>query len=197
MYSSTTEYRRASLTILPTENNNRPFMGHKIMYLSSLLVTCHQSSRLYGVIMIASKTLDKTQRRYCTTRKELLLVITFVQQFKIHLLERKFIIRSDNSSLRWLMRFKNPTDQLACWLEVLAKYDFILIHRKGRNHRNADFWSRIDCDPYTCDCYERDTILKELHCVGCELCTKKQREWKILDDFDDVVPLFARNISCG
>ena len=25
-------------------------MGHKIPYLSSLLVTCHQSSRLYGVM---------------------------------------------------------------------------------------------------------------------------------------------------
>ena len=27
-------------------------MGHKIPYLSSLLVTCHQSSRLYGVVDI-------------------------------------------------------------------------------------------------------------------------------------------------
>ena len=50
MYSFTTEYQRASLTILPTENYNLPFMGHKNLYLSSLLVTCHQSSRLYGVI---------------------------------------------------------------------------------------------------------------------------------------------------
>ena len=49
VYSSTTEYQRASLTILPTGNYNLPFMGHKIPYLSSLLVTCHQSSRLYGV----------------------------------------------------------------------------------------------------------------------------------------------------
>ena len=50
VYSSTTEYQRASLTILPTENYNLHFMEHKIPYLSSLLVTCHQSSRLYGVI---------------------------------------------------------------------------------------------------------------------------------------------------
>ena len=49
VYSSTTEYQRASLTILPTGNYKLPFMGHKILYLSSLLVTCHQSSRLYGV----------------------------------------------------------------------------------------------------------------------------------------------------
>ena len=28
-------------------------MGHKNQYLSSLLVTCHQSSRLYGVYKLA------------------------------------------------------------------------------------------------------------------------------------------------
>ena len=49
MYSSKTEYQKASLTILPTEIYNLPFMGHKTPYLSSLLVTCHHSSRLYGV----------------------------------------------------------------------------------------------------------------------------------------------------
>ena len=52
MYSSTTEYQRASLTILPTENYDLPFMGHKIPYLSSLLVTCHQCSQLYSVIRL-------------------------------------------------------------------------------------------------------------------------------------------------
>ena len=49
VYSATTEYQRTSLTILPTENYNLPFKGHKIPYLSSLLVTCHQSSRLNSV----------------------------------------------------------------------------------------------------------------------------------------------------
>ena len=58
MYSSTTEYQRASLTNLPTENYNLAFMGHKISYLSSLLVTCHQSSQLYGVKWIFGATLD-------------------------------------------------------------------------------------------------------------------------------------------
>ena len=40
----------SSLTILPTENYNLPFIGHKIPYLSSLLVSFHQSSRLYDVM---------------------------------------------------------------------------------------------------------------------------------------------------
>ena len=58
MYSSTTEYQRASLTILPTENYNPPSMGQKIPYLSSLLVACHQSSRLYGVVVPFANSLN-------------------------------------------------------------------------------------------------------------------------------------------
>ena len=48
-YSSTTEFQRPSLIFLPSENYNLHFMGYKNPYLSSLLVTCHQNSRLYGV----------------------------------------------------------------------------------------------------------------------------------------------------
>ena len=64
MYSSTTEYQRTSLTILPTENYNLPFMGHKIPYLSSLLVTCHQSSWLYGVRLIRT-LMGQKMNIYC------------------------------------------------------------------------------------------------------------------------------------
>ena len=157
---------------------------------------CDQTqSEVERPIMFASKTLDKSLRQYCTTRKELLAVVTFVQQFRHYLLGRHFIIRSDNSSLRWLMRFKSPTDQLARWLEVLSQYDFVLIHRKGSKHVNADFWSRVGCDPYTCACYDGSTILEELPCGGCKTCRKRHEQWSVLEDVDDVIPLFARSVS--
>ena len=61
VYLSTIEYQRASLRILPIKHYNLPFMRPKIPYLSSLLVTCHQSSRLYGVILKAIKSHLKGQ----------------------------------------------------------------------------------------------------------------------------------------
>ena len=52
VYSSTTEYRRASLTILSTKKYNLPFMGHKNPYLSSLSSACFcrisQQSQVYS-----------------------------------------------------------------------------------------------------------------------------------------------------
>ena len=147
-------------------------------------------------IMFASKTLDKSQKQYCTTRKELLAMVTFVQQFKMCLLGHQFIIRSGNASLHWLMRFISPTDQLARWLEVLSPFEFVLLHRSGKTHRNADIWSRVGCDPYACDCYDRSKALEEHPCGGCKTCKKRQDRWAVLDDVDDVVPLFARPVSC-
>lgn len=44
------------------------------------------------VIAYASRTLNRAQRRYCTTRRELVSVVTFVQHFRHFLWGRKFLI---------------------------------------------------------------------------------------------------------
>lgn len=40
---------------------------------------------------------------------------------------------SDHSALRWLMSFKEPTDQTARWIEILSQFNFEVIHRAGRS----------------------------------------------------------------
>jgi len=146
-------------------------------------------------ISFASKSLDSTQRRYCATRRELLAVVTFVTQFRHHLLGKEFVLRTDCSSLRWIMSFKSPTDQMARWLEVLSQFDFKIMHRSGKKHSNADGLSRIPCDPRECQCYDGRTVLQELPCNGCDACVKKHNSWSDFAQFDDVVPLFSKGIS--
>ena len=53
----------------------------------------------------------------------------------------------DHSSLRWLVKMKEPEGQLARWLEKLAEYDFRVVHRPGRHHHNADVMSQRPCRP--------------------------------------------------
>jgi len=43
-----------------------------------------------------------------TTCKELLAVIHFVKHFHHYLADRRFTIRTDHASLRWLLNFKDP-----------------------------------------------------------------------------------------
>lgn len=63
------------------------------------------------VIAYGSKTLSKSQRKYCTTYRELLAVVLFIKNFKHYLYGRHFLLRTDHSSLLWL---KNFNDRRVC-----------------------------------------------------------------------------------
>ena len=97
------------------------------------------------VITYASKTLTKSEKRYCATRKELYVLVQLVKYFRHYLYGKKFTIRTDHGSVRWLMQYKNPEGQVARWLEMISSFDRKIIHRPGRSHRNADGMSRIRC----------------------------------------------------
>ena len=97
------------------------------------------------VIAYVSKTLNRAERNYCVTRRELLAVVKFIKHFKQYLYGREFTVRTDHAALRWLLNFKNPEGQLARWIEVLSEYHFTIQHRPGRHHGNADGLSRRAC----------------------------------------------------
>lgn len=94
------------------------------------------------VIAYASKKLSKAERRYSVTRREMLAAVVFVQYFKHYLYGRKFRLRTDHGSLKWLSNFKNINGQIARWFETLAMYQFEIEHRPGSRHGNADALSR-------------------------------------------------------
>ncbi|GBL63530.1 Transposon Ty3-I Gag-Pol polyprotein [Araneus ventricosus] len=97
------------------------------------------------VIAYFSKSLGKPERNYCVTRKELLAIVKSIEHFHHYLYGRKFLLRTDQASLRWLLNFKEPEGQIARWIQRLQEYDFEIQHRKGTSHGNADALSRRPC----------------------------------------------------
>ena len=103
------------------------------------------------VIGYYSRSLNKAERNYCVTRKELLAVVAAVEHFHyIHIFSisiygQKFTVRTDHSALQWLLNFKNVQGQLARWLQKLQQYDLVVIHRVGKFHSNADALSCRPC----------------------------------------------------
>ncbi len=110
------------------------------------------------VLAYGSRSLTPTEQNYCTTRRELLAVVEFTTHFRQYLLGRSFTVRTDHSSLQWLIRMREPEGQLARWLEKLGEYDFKVVHRPGRCHENADVLSRRPCRS-TCPCNLKNPIL--------------------------------------
>ncbi len=130
------------------------------------------------VIAYFSRTLNKSERDYCVTRKELLAVVDSIKQFHPYLYGLQFLVRSDHAALTWLLKFKNAEGQLARWLEVLGTYNFTIQHRPGKQHGNADGLSRRPCSP--CRYCNRKETNESEYCRG-ESCRVTTRSRKQLD----------------
>ena len=129
-------------------------------------------------IAYGSRTLNKAERNYCVTDKELLALRYFVEYYRQYLLGRKFIIRTDHQALVWLFSLKEPKGRIARWIEILSSYDFTILHRPGKKHGNADGMSRCPL-PNECLCAEVDT-LECLKCGPCKKCVKRSKDMESL-----------------
>jgi hypothetical protein len=85
-----------------------------------------------------SKTLNKAERNYYVTCRELLAIVKTLEHFNKYLYGQEFHLRTDHSALTWLMSFKNIEGQTAHWIQLLQEYNFTSEHRQGRKHNNAD-----------------------------------------------------------
>ena len=183
--------------VLSYPDPNHPFILD--MDASDFAIGGYLSQYIDGkekVISYSSFTLTPAQRKYCTTRKELLGVVRFARQFTHYLLGKRFICCTDHNSLTWLLGFKNVEGQLARWLEELVLYDMVVIHRPGKEHVNADALSRIP-DPLTyCDNYVADVTIEQLPCYPCAFCKRADTEWaRFGSDIDYVRPLSVRQLT--
>ncbi len=106
-------------------------------------------------------------------------------------------MRTDHSSLTWLINFKEPQGQLARWIEELSQYDLIIKHRPDKQHSNADALSRKPGKDGVCKEYRLDKELAYLPCGGCQYCQRAHRNWsEFVAEVDDVVPL-SRHLNRG
>ena len=75
------------------------------------------------VIAYANQSLHLSQRRYCTTRREMLVVVVMSTHFRSYLRGAQFTLRTDHSSLRWLQKFSNEDGMLARWFMWMGCLD--------------------------------------------------------------------------
>ncbi|KAK3086913.1 hypothetical protein FSP39_025347 [Pinctada imbricata] len=129
------------------------------------------------VLYYGSRTLNKSERNYCVTDKELLAVRYFVDYFRQYLLGRHFLVRTDHQALVWLFRLKDPKGRVARWIEILSAFNFSIEYRPGNRHGNADGLSRCP-NPFDCTCPDMDNLEK----LKCGPCSKCQRKAAVMDE---------------
>ena len=188
-----------SVPVLGLPNNSDPFIldtDSSNYAIGGELIQVQDGEE--RVIAYGSYALTPEQINYCTTRKELLAVVRFSRQFRHYLLGRQFLVRTDHSSLRWLLNFKELDGQLARWLEELSQYDMIVKHRAGKKHENADSLSRVQQEDHKeeCSSYRLGVKPEDLPCGGCKKCAKAHENWsRFTEEVDDVVSLTCRQVA--
>ena len=90
------------------------------------------------VVAYCSHALRPSQRRYCTTKREMLAAVAMCIQFRSYLHGTRFTRRTDHKSLVWLHRFKDTEGMMARWLHALQQFQFSIVHRPGKDHGNVD-----------------------------------------------------------
>ena len=166
--------RLTSAPILAFPDYSKPFLldtDASDTGIGAVLSQVHTDGQEH-VIAYGSRSLSKPERRYCTTRKELLAVVFFTKQFRPYLLGKAFSLRTDHGSLQWLYNFKAPEGQLARWLEQLQEFSFTITHRQGRKHVNADALSRLPCTQCGRESHESDSNANTL----CSTVTEETSE---------------------
>ena len=116
------------------------------------------------VIAHCSRMLRPSQRKYCTTKREMLAAVSMCIQFCSYLCGAKFTLGTDHKSLVWLHRYKDTEGMMARWLHTLQQFQFSIVHRAGRDHGNADGLSRVPTSPCgqcaRVDCPPVDTAIE-------------------------------------
>jgi len=123
------------------------------------------------VIAYGSRALNRAERNYCVTEKELLAVVHFVQHYRQYLLGRRFTVRSDHQALVWLYKLKEPSGKIARWIDILAAFDFQIEYRPGRKQAHCDALSRCEF-PKDCTCPNVDNT-EVLKCGPCAKCKRR------------------------
>lgn len=94
-------------------------------------------------VAYASRALNKAEKNYCTTEKELLAIVWAVKKFRPYLFGRKFLIYTDHRPLVYLFGMNNPSSRLTKFRLILDEYDFEVRYIRGTENVTADALSRI------------------------------------------------------
>ncbi len=135
-----------------------PVLAFPDLEAGGFILDCDASSTGHGAVLSQlqngeekvigyySKLLSDAERNYCITKREFLSCVRAVSNFRPYLFGQKFLIRTDNSAVSYMMSLRDSSPQIHRWQLFLSQFTFDIIHRSASRHANADVMSRLMCE---------------------------------------------------
>ncbi|MCH83302.1 transposon Tf2-1 polyprotein, partial [Trifolium medium] len=120
-------------------------------FTKSFVIECDASGGGIGAILMQdkkpiayfSKALGVRNLTKSAYEKELMAVVLAVQHWRPYLLGRKFLVSTDQKSLKQLLQQRIVTAEQQNWTAKLLGYDFEIVYKQGKLNKGADALSRI------------------------------------------------------
>jgi hypothetical protein len=97
-------------------------------------------------LAFASRLLTRSEQNYSITEKECLALIWAVKKFRQFIFGSPIKIVTDHHALCWLQSKKELAGRLARWSMAISEYKYIIVHKNGKLHTDADALSRYPVD---------------------------------------------------
>ncbi|XP_069144451.1 uncharacterized protein [Solanum lycopersicum] len=133
----------APIIISPDWNSRFEVMCDSIGVVLGVVLG-YRKNKILQPIYYASKALNKAQKNYTVTERELLAVIFAFEKFRSYLLGSRVIAHTDHSTLRYLMAKNYAKPRLIRWVLLLQEFDFEVPDKKGTENQVADNLSRLE-----------------------------------------------------
>lgn len=147
------------------------------------IVSQPDAQGLERIIAMDSRKFTVAELKWHIREKEALAIVWGLERFKAFLLGSPFIVRTDHSSLKWLLEAKSG--RLQRWAIRLSPFTpFRIVHRSGRLHSNVDAFTRtfaiedtLPDEAYTfgiisqtLDIFPSDEVLRnaQTQCKSCQ-----------------------------
>ena len=95
------------------------------------------------VIYYASKTLDSAQSNYTTTKKEFLVVVFALENFRSYIVGSPVTIFTDHAALKYLLSKQGTKLRLTRWILLCQEFNLTIKDKKGVENVVADHLSRL------------------------------------------------------